>query len=92
MIENHPSEEGLIRPAPGTPARPVDRLPLALSALAVPNFRLFVSSNVIAMTAMWMQRIAQDWLVFEMTGSAAAVGVTIAVQFAPVLLFGLWGG
>ncbi len=63
-----------------------------LDSLSVPNFRLFTVSNVIAMTATWMQRIAQDWLVLELTGSVAAVGVTVAMQFAPMLAFGLFGG
>ncbi|EFG08390.1 Integral membrane efflux protein [Streptomyces clavuligerus] len=39
-----------------------------------------------------MQRIAQDWLVLTLTGSASAVGITIALQFLPMLLFGLYGG
>ena len=39
-----------------------------------------------------MQRIAQDWLVLELTGSVTAVGVAVALQFLPVLLFGLFGG
>jgi MFS family permease len=63
-----------------------------LDSLSVPNFRLFTVSNVIGMTAIWMQRIAQDWLVLELTGSVAAVGVTVAMQFAPMLFFGLYGG
>ncbi|WP_022885185.1 MFS transporter [Glaciibacter superstes] len=63
-----------------------------LVSLSVPNFRLFTVSNVIAMTATWMQRIAQDWLVLELTGSVAAVGITVAMQFAPMLFFGLFGG
>lgn len=58
----------------------------------MPNFRLFTISNVIAMTATWMQRIAQGWLVLQLTDSVAAVGVTVAMQFAPMLLFGLLGG
>lgn len=61
-------------------------------ALSVPNFRIWTSGNVVAMTAAWTQRIAQDWLVLELTGSAAAVGITVAMQFAPMLLFGLFGG
>jgi hypothetical protein len=44
------------------------------------------------MTATWMQRVAQDWLVLQLTGSVAAVGVTVAMQFGPMLLFGLYGG
>ncbi len=58
----------------------------------MPNFRLFTASHVVAMTGAWMQRIAQDWLVFELSGSVTAVGITVALQFAPMLLFGLWGG
>jgi MFS family permease len=58
----------------------------------VPNFRLFAGANIVAMTATWMQRVAQDWLVLQLTGSVAAVGVTVAMQFGPMLLLGLYGG
>lgn len=61
-------------------------------ALSVPNFRLWTTGNMVAMTAGWTQRIAQDWLVLELTGSATAVGITVAMQFAPMLFFGLLGG
>jgi MFS family permease len=60
--------------------------------LSVPNYRRFAGSNVLAMSATWMQRIAQDWLVLQLTHSVAAVGVTSAMQFAPSILFGLHGG
>ncbi len=66
--------------------------PRTLAALQVRNYRLFLSSQVVATTGLWMQRIAQDWLVLELTGSVAAVGVAVALQFTPVLLFGLFGG
>jgi MFS family permease len=62
------------------------------SALAVPNFRLFAAANVLGMTATWAQRVAQDWLVLQLTGSVAAVGLTVAMQFGPMLLLGLYGG
>lgn len=40
-----------------------------------------------------MQRVAQDWLVLELThGSGAALGITTGLQFLPLLLFSLWGG
>lgn len=40
-----------------------------------------------------MQRVAQDWLVLELThGSGTAVGVATGLQFLPLLLFSLWGG
>ena len=66
--------------------------PRALAALEVRNYRLYLSSQVVATTGLWMQRIAQDWLVLELTGSVTAVGIAVALQFLPVLLFGLWAG
>jgi MFS family permease len=40
-----------------------------------------------------MQRVAQDWLVLELThGSGAALGIATGLQFLPLLLFSLWGG
>jgi MFS family permease len=39
-----------------------------------------------------MQRVAQDWLVLELTNSGTALGIVTALQFLPSLLFGLWGG
>ena len=32
------------------------------------------------------------WLILALTGSGLAVGVTSALQFLPMLLFGAWGG
>jgi MFS family permease len=62
------------------------------SSLRIRNYRIFFLSAVVSNTGTWMQRIAQDWLVHVLTGSAAAVGVTTALQFLPMLLFGLYGG
>ncbi|MEU8589061.1 MFS transporter [Streptomyces sp. NPDC048664] len=62
------------------------------SSLRVRNYRLFFIGQVVSNTGTWMQRIAQDWLVLSLTGSSTAVGVTTALQFLPMLLFGLYGG
>ncbi|MFD5710024.1 MFS transporter [Streptomyces pharetrae] len=62
------------------------------SSLKIRNYRLFFLGQVVSNTGTWMQRIAQDWLVLSLTGSATAVGVTTALQFLPMLLFGLYGG
>ena len=61
-------------------------------SLRIPNFRLFAVSHLIAVVALWMQRIAQDWMVLELSGSVTAVGITVALQFAPMLILGPWGG
>ncbi|HBH57833.1 MAG TPA: MFS transporter, partial [Arthrobacter bacterium] len=61
-------------------------------SLKVPNFRIFAIGHFVAVIALWMQRIAQDWLVLELSGSVTAVGITVALQFMPSLLLGPWGG
>jgi MFS family permease len=62
------------------------------SSLRIRNYRLFFAGQVVSNTGTWMQRIAQDWLVLSLTGSSTAVGFTTALQFLPMLLFGLYGG
>jgi MFS family permease len=62
------------------------------ASLQIRNFRLFAASQLLSNTGAWMQRIAQDWLVFTLTDSPTAVGVTTAMQFLPMLFFGLYGG
>lgn len=62
------------------------------TSLRVRNYRYFFLGQVVSNTGTWMQRIAQDWLVLSLTGSAFAVGITTAMQFLPMLLFGLYGG
>jgi MFS family permease len=62
------------------------------SSLRNRNYRLFAAGGLISNTGTWMSRIAQDWLVLSLTGSSFAVGITTALQFLPMLLFGLYGG
>jgi MFS family permease len=61
-------------------------------ALRTRNYRLFASGQIVTNVGTWMQRVAQDWLVLELTNSGTALGVVTALQFAPMVLFGLWGG
>lgn len=61
-------------------------------SLRVRNYRLYASGQLISLTGTWMQRVAQDWLVLELTNSGTALGVVTALQFGPSLLLGLWGG
>jgi MFS family permease len=62
-------------------------------SLAVRNYRLFASGQLVSLTGTWMQNVAQDWLVLDLTHrSGIALGVTTALQFTPMLLFGLFGG
>ncbi|MEU7089462.1 MFS transporter [Streptomyces achromogenes] len=80
-------------PAPTpTTTTPDSRKSSMFSSLRIRNYRLFFAGQVVSNTGTWMQRIAQDWLVLSLTGSSAAVGITTALQFLPMLLFGLYGG
>jgi MFS family permease len=72
--------------------RAADLAGTTFGSLRTRNFRLFATGQVFSNTGAWVQRIAQDWLVLSLTGSAAAVGVTTALQFLPTLLFGMIGG
>jgi MFS family permease len=55
-------------------------------ALSVRNYRLYATGSLISNTGTWMQRVAQDWLVLELTHSGAALGITTGLQFLPFLL------
>ena len=61
-------------------------------SLRVRNYRLYASGQLVSLTGTWMQRVAQDWLVLELTNSGTALGIVTALQFGPSLVFGLWGG
>src|SRR5690606_8418307 len=60
--------------------------------LGMHNFRLYVAAAFLTNTAGWAMRVAVDWLVLELTGNVALVGLTIAIQFTPLVLLGAWGG
>ncbi|NUW37436.1 MFS transporter [Nonomuraea sp. SMC257] len=62
-------------------------------SLRIRNYRMFVAGGAVSNVGGWLQRTAQDWLVLELThGSAAALGTATALQFLPMLFFGLFGG
>ncbi|MGI9093858.1 MAG: MFS transporter [Mycobacteriales bacterium] len=57
------------------------------------NYRLFAAGQVVSNTGSWMQRVAQDWLVLNLShNSGTALGIVTALQFVPTLALGLWGG
>ncbi len=57
------------------------------SALGIRNYRLFATGALVSNVGTWMQRVAQDWLVLELTGSGTALGITTGLQFLPMVLF-----
>jgi MFS family permease len=64
----------------------------AFAALRFRAYRTYLAGQSLANIGAWMQSVAQDWLVLRLTNSATAVGITMALQFLPVLLLGVHGG
>ncbi|WP_255513469.1 MFS transporter [Homoserinibacter sp. GY 40078] len=85
-----PEYAPLTEPIPTFDRRPTWRE--SFGALAVHNYRLYLASLALGSTGGWMARVAIDWLVLELTGDVALVGLAVAFQFAPVLLLGVWAG
>ncbi|HET8863281.1 MAG TPA: MFS transporter, partial [Solirubrobacterales bacterium] len=64
----------------------------SFDSLSVPNYRRYFSGQIVSVSGNWMQMVAEVWLMLSLTGSGVAVGMTTALQFLPILLFGAWGG
>jgi len=56
------------------------------------NYQLFFAGQLVSLVGTWMQSVAESWLVFRLTGSAALLGVTSFATLAPVFLFATIGG
>jgi MFS family permease len=61
-------------------------------SLRVRNYRLYFSGQLVSLTGTWAQRVAQDWLVLQLTNSGTALGIVTALQFGPSLLLSMYGG
>ena len=63
-------------------------------SLRLHNYRLWAAGALASNVGTWVQRTAQDWLVFtELTRhDASTVGLVMALQFGPQLLFLPWTG
>src|SRR5258705_11337766 len=62
------------------------------SALGVRDYRRFAFGQAVSVSGTWMQKLAQAWLVLELTNSPVLLGVTVAMQQLPTLLFTTVGG
>jgi MFS family permease len=56
------------------------------------NYRLFFFSSSVTNIGTWVQRIAQDWLVLQLTHSGTDLGLVTGLQFLPALFLSLQGG
>jgi MFS family permease len=64
----------------------------AFHALRSPNFRLFFWGQMVSVAGSWMQTVAQQWLVYDLTHSAAWLGVVTGASALPYVALTLYGG
>ena len=67
-------------------------LPSALRALHSRNYRLFVVGQLISLVGTWMQSVAQSWLIYRLTGSAALLGLIGFAGQIPIFVLAPLGG
>src|ERR1700728_1745939 len=63
-----------------------------ISSLRQRNYRLFFFGQLISVIGTWMQTVAQSFLVLDLTHSGTQLGLTLAVRFLPIFVFGPLGG
>jgi MFS family permease len=56
-------------------------------ALSIRNYRIYAVGAFVSNIGTWMQRVAQDWLILQLTHSGTALGITTGLQLLPALLF-----
>jgi MFS family permease len=62
-------------------------------ALSNRNYRLYAAGGIVSNVGTWMQRVAQDWLVLQLThNNGTALGITTGLQFLPMLLLSPYAG
>ena len=82
-----------LRIATPTPIRPgSQRLPAALQSLRHRNFQLLWIGSIISNSGDWMDQIALNWLVYQLSGSAVQLAFLNLARLAPIFVFTLIGG
>jgi MFS family permease len=66
--------------------------PATFAALAVPNFRRYVSGQSLSLIGTWVETVAQALLVLSLTHSGTVLGLTTAARYAPILLLSPYSG
>jgi MFS family permease len=61
-------------------------------ALRHRNYRLWFFGQLVSLVGTWMQTIAQNWLVYELTGSAGDLGLVNFIGAVPLVLLTFHAG
>jgi MFS family permease len=62
------------------------------ASFQIRNFRLYFFGQGLSLSGTWVQTIALTWLILQLTHSGTQLGLVLAAQFLPMLIFGVWGG
>lgn len=65
---------------------------MVFSALKNGNYRKFYIATLVSTFGTFTQRVAQDWLTLDLTSSAKSLGLIVAAQFLPGIVFAIYGG
>ena len=67
-------------------------LPATFRAFQHRNYLLWFIGQGISLIGTWMQTMAQQVLVYRLTGSAASLGIISFIGLIPLIPLSLWGG
>lgn len=62
------------------------------AALGERDFRIWTGAGFVSVTGTWMQALAVNWYILQVTGSATQMGLAVLLQALPVLLLSSWAG
>src|SRR4030042_6810878 len=71
---------------------PGPRFKMTFRALKHRNYKLWFFGQGVSLIGTWMQSMAQQVLVYSLTGSAISLGIVNLMTFLPLLPFSFWGG
>jgi MFS family permease len=86
-ITRNPDQKEFVAPLP-----PPLRSRKTFRAFGYRDYRLLWTGSFISSCGTWMQEVAQNWLIFDMTRSAFWLGLDAFLGDAPFILFSLLGG
>lgn len=64
----------------------------SFSPLRERNFSIYLGGQAISLIGSWLQATAQSWVVWQLTGSEAALGTVTMLQYLPMLVLSPWAG
>lgn len=62
------------------------------SPLRIRNLRIYLSGQTVSLVGTFMQSTAQSWVVYDLSHSSTALGITVMLGFLPLLILSPWTG